>query len=58
VGRGLGGYLDSHAELSHDHRQAPIRMEINRELAAVHERINWDACVSWELPKQITLRAP
>jgi hypothetical protein len=41
-----GRYLDSHVELSHDQRQAPIRMVIDRELAAIHERINWEACTS------------
>ena len=39
-------YLDSHVDLAHDQRQAPIRMVIDQELAAIHEHINWDACAS------------
>jgi hypothetical protein len=39
-------YTESHAELRNDERQSEIRRVIDRELAAIHERINWDACVS------------
>jgi hypothetical protein len=39
-------YLDSHGDLAHDQGQAPIRMVIDQELAAIHEHINWDACTS------------
>jgi len=39
-------YLDSHVDLAHDQRQAPIRLVIDQELAAIHEHINWDACTS------------
>ena len=39
-------YLDSHVDLAHDQRQALIRMVIDRELAAIHEHIHWDACTS------------
>jgi len=39
-------YLDSHVELRNDERQSKIRMVIDRELTAIHERINWDACLS------------
>jgi hypothetical protein len=41
-----GRYLDSHAETSHDHRQVSIRMVIDRELATIRERMNWEACAS------------
>jgi hypothetical protein len=39
-------YTESHAELRHDERQSEIRRVIDRELAAIQERINWEACVS------------
>jgi hypothetical protein len=39
-------YLDSHADLTHDQQPGQIQTVIDRELAAIHEHIDWDACVS------------
>jgi hypothetical protein len=36
----------SHVELRNDERQSEVRKVIDRELAAMHEHINWDACLS------------
>jgi hypothetical protein len=39
-------YTESRAELRYDERQSEIRRVIDRELTAIHEHINWDACMS------------
>jgi hypothetical protein len=39
-------YLDWHAELRNDQRQAAIRAVLDRELAAIQDPLDWQTCTS------------
>jgi hypothetical protein len=39
-------YLDGHAELRNDQQQSAIRVVLDRDLATIQERLDWEACAS------------